>query len=89
MFLVEASKISAQVGVHHLFRTFQLDELGERVFRTFPKQKKCEAGFALESEGARQCQLIHAGSARGCARAGLWSHPAGLREPGGLAIPLS
>ena len=55
-------------------------------FALFPRLKKCEAGSALESEGARQCQLIHAG---GSARAGLWSHPASLRERGGLAIPLS
>ena len=33
-------------------------------------KKKCEVGSALESEGARQCQLIRAGgSARGRARA--------------------
>ena len=38
------------------------------VFRTFHQIKKCEVGFALESEGARQCQLIHAG---GSARVGL------------------
>ena len=47
-----------------------LDEPGEGFFSNF--LKKCEVGSALESEGARQCQLIHAGgSARGCARAGL------------------
>ena len=41
-------------------------------FALFPKVKKCEAGFALESEGARQWQPIHAGcSAGGRARAGL------------------
>ena len=62
------------------------DEPGEMFFRTFPKIKKCEAGSALESEGARHCQLTHAG---GSARADLWSHPVSLREPGGLAIPLS
>ena len=27
-----------------------------------PKLKKCEVGFALQSESARQCQPIHAGS---------------------------
>ena len=32
-----------------------------------PKEKKCEVGSAPESEGARQCQLIHAG---GSARIG-------------------
>ena len=35
-------------------------------FALFPWEKKSAAGFAPESEGARQCQLIHAGgSARG------------------------
>ena len=39
------------------------------VFARFPKlQKKCEVGSAPESEGARQCQPIHAG---GSARIGL------------------
>ena len=37
-------------------------------FALFPVGKKCAVGFALESEGARQCQLIHAG---GSARVGL------------------
>ena len=62
------------------------DEPGEGFFEHFSPQKKCEAGSALGSEGARQCQLIHAGSS---APAGLWSHLASLREPGGLGIPLS
>ena len=39
------------------------DGLGEGVFRTFPQIKKsAKPGSALESESARQCQLIHAGS---------------------------
>ena len=41
-------------------------------FRAFPRRKKCAVGFALESEGARQCQPIRAGcSAGGRALAGL------------------
>ena len=49
------------------------EHAGEGVFRTFPQSKqKCEAGFALESEGACQWQPIHAGcSAGGRALAGL------------------
>ena len=48
------------------------DEPGEGFFfALFPELKKCEAGFALESESARQCQPIHAGcSAGGRALAG-------------------
>ena len=49
------------------------DEPGEGFFfALFPNIiKKCEAGFALESESARQCQPIHAGcSAGGRALAG-------------------
>ena len=39
------------------------DEPGEGVFRSFPQiKKKCETGSALESERARQYQLIHASS---------------------------
>ena len=35
-------------------------------FRTFPPiKKKCEVGFALESESARQWQPIHAGCSAG------------------------
>ena len=48
------------------------DEPGEGFFALFSLPKKCEAGFALESESARQCQPIHAGcSAGGRALAGL------------------
>ena len=62
----------------------RVHEDADEIFKNF------EGHPALESEGARQCQLIHAGcSARGCARVGLWSHPVSLREFGGLAIPLS
>ena len=34
-------------------------------FAVFPKLKKCEVGFALESESARQWQPIHAGCSAG------------------------
>ena len=44
------------------------DFTGFFFFALFPKIKKCEVGSAPESEGARQCQLIHAG---GSARIGL------------------
>ena len=48
------------------------DEPAKGVFALFPKIKKCEVGFALESEGARQWQPIHSGcSAGGRALAGL------------------
>ena len=49
------------------------DEAFAGVFRTFhPKYKKCDVGFALESEGACQREPIHAGcSAGGRALAGL------------------
>ena len=49
------------------------DEDFTRFFAFFPNfLKKCEVGSALESEGARQCQPIHAGcSAGGRALAGL------------------
>ena len=47
------------------------DEMLLFFFALFPKLKKCAVGFALESEGARQCQPIHAGcSAGGRALAG-------------------
>ena len=40
--------------------------LAKGFFRTFPQnKKKCEVGFALESEGARQWQPIHAGCSAG------------------------
>ena len=49
-----------------------------------PNLKKCEAGFALESEGARQWQPIHAGcSAGGCALAGEGEAEGGDEEEGG------
>ena len=48
------------------------DEPGKGFFALFTQIKKCEVGFALESEGARQWQPIHAGcSAGGRAFAGL------------------
>ena len=60
------------------------DEPGKGVFRTFPQNKKqCEVGFALESEGARQWEPIHAG---GSARAGLVvgvTHPCSAGRAGG------
>ena len=56
----------------HLLLTLQLVlksalmSLVKGFFCTFLPPKKCEVGSALESEGACQCQLIHAGcSARG------------------------
>ena len=49
---------SSTSGVHG-----SADGPGKGVFRTFPQnKKKCEDGFALQSESARQCQPIHAGS---------------------------
>ena len=48
------------------------DKPGVGFFLHFSQKKKCEVGFALESEGARQCQPTHAGcSAGGRALAGL------------------
>ena len=43
-----------------------LDEPGEGVFRTFPKLKKCGVRILPESEGARQCQPMHAGTSAPC-----------------------
>ena len=55
-----------------------LDEPGEWVFRTFPKiKKKCETGSALESESARQCQLIHASSSSPYSSLGVGHDPHG------------
>ena len=64
--LVEVFKIFAQSRVHpHLLGDAMNLETGV-LGRTFPYQlnKKCETGLlsALESESARQCQLIHASS---------------------------
>ena len=43
-----------------------LDEPGERFFALFPRLKKCSLHTVPESEGARQCQPIHAGSSAPC-----------------------
>ena len=48
-----SSSSHSPVGVEE-----RADESGEGFFRTFPQNKKFEAGFALESESARQCQLF-------------------------------
>ena len=54
------------------------DEPGEGVFRTFHKnKKKCETGSALESESARQCQLIHASSSSSYSSLGVGHDPHG------------
>ena len=52
-----------------------LDEPGEGFFLHFSAKKKCEVGSALESEGARQCQLIHAGSSAPCSSLGVGHDP--------------
>ena len=79
LFQVEVFMVLSQDKVH-LLLTLQLVlksalmSLVKGFFARFPKFKKerCEAGFALESESARQCQPIHAGcSAGGRALAGL------------------
>ena len=67
-FPMEVFKTFAQERIRqrHLLFSLQLVRMMTRVslvkgfFALFPKIKKCEVGFALESEGARQCQLIHA-----------------------------
>ena len=70
--LVEAFKIFAQGRVHPLLCTFQLVflkvwmSLVKGVFALFPKLKKCGVRILPESEGARQCQPIHASSSARC-----------------------
>ena len=77
LFQVDVFMVLSQDKVH-LLLTLQLVlknalvSLVKGFLALFPKYKKCEVGFALESEGARQRQPIHAGcSAGGRALAGL------------------
>ena len=57
---------------------FDADEPGEGFFRTSPQnKKKCETGSALESESARQCQLIHASSSSPYSSLGVGHDPRG------------
>ena len=77
LFPVEAFKIFAQDRVHPLLRTFQLVflkvwmSLVQVFFRTFPQNKKVRRRILPESEGARQCQPIHAGSSAPCSSQGV------------------
>ena len=81
LFQVDVFMVLSQDKVH-LLLTLQLVlknalmSLVKVFSRTFPRnRKKCEVGFALESEGARQCQPIHAGSSAPCSSLGVGHDP--------------
>ena len=71
LFQVDVFLVLSQDKVH-LLLTLQLVlknslmSLVKEFFALFTKIKKCEVGFALESESARRCQPIHVGSSAPC-----------------------